>query len=350
MDSHAVLAKVVDDTGDGGYDDSERLAFEESEAKAFLAVPFLRLSGEPGKRQLVVGQGRVIAKPDGGVELTLVRQTVRSEEAGWSEDTTSPAVTGLERISGLPLPSAYPAEGDAVSQAVTLAKAIAESSRNEVLRLRGLRYELERMIAELLARRRRGSLRPVLADIIELSTALGRGRDQAQKAGRDGLWIWLWDDETYHHVRNETTSELGEPTWVRTYRNALRHCTAMDEQLAEEVSRLHSLLTGISAFAVAADSEAQERFNLLAAVAAAGLGVPALIISLYGADSFLPLDSFDHAWRALLPIGVTVLVVSTVGLRWMPGKSRLRHYALAVLLVITLIGVLFFAGVLAPGK
>lgn len=350
MDPRAVLARVIDDTGDGVYDDSERIAFEQSAAKAFFAVPFLRLSGDAGTRRLVVGQARVLATPDGSVELTVVRQTARSEETGWAEDTAVPGESALERISGLPLPSAYPGEGDAVSQAVTLAKAIAESSRNEVLRLRSLRYELERDIAQLLTKRNRGSLRPLLANTIELSTALGRARDQAQKAIRDGLWIWLWDDETYHQVRAEQAHQPGEPAWVRTYRNALRHSAAMDDQLAEEIDRLHSLLTGISAFAVAADSEAQERFNLMAALAAAGLGLPALIISLYGADTFLPLNSFENAWRALLPIAITVLLVSVVALRWLPGRSRLRHYALAVLLVITLVSILLFAGALAPGK
>ncbi|RSM72850.1 hypothetical protein DMH04_42280 [Kibdelosporangium aridum] len=348
MDSRTVVATVVNGASDGGYDGGEQEAFSATAAKAFLAVPYLRLSGEPGKRRLIVGQGRVIAKPDGGVELTLIRQTARAEEKGWSEDAAVPGEAELERISGLPLPSAYPMEGDAVAQAVTLTKALAESSRNEVLRLRSLRYELEREIAQLLTKRRRGSLRPLLADTIELSTALGRARDQAQKAIRDGLWIWMWDDETYHRVRDELPPEPGEAEWVRQYRNALKHCAALDEQLAEEIARLHSLLTGISAFAVAADSEAQERFNLLAAVAAAGLGLPALIISLYGADTFLPLNSFDAAWRALLPIGVTVLVVSAVGLRWLPGKPRVRHYLFALLFVLTLIGVLLFAGAFAP--
>ncbi len=62
----------------------------------------------------------------------------------------------------------------------------------------------------------------------------------------------------------------------------------MSTEPAEEVDRLQALLMGMSTLAVAQDGEARQRFDTLAATAAAGLGVPALILSPYGADEFLP--------------------------------------------------------------
>ncbi|TNC27795.1 hypothetical protein [Amycolatopsis alkalitolerans] len=311
--------------------EGERELFETSGAQAFLAVPHLRLTGARGTRQLEVGQTRIVVR-GAAPEVAVAMQAVWSEREGWHR----------EPGSGTTAPAATPPHPDGAGVAiVSVAKELAETSRNEILRVRGLRYELEEQIAHLLAKRRGGTLRPMLAQLIELAAALSRARDQAQQAVRDGLWIWLWDSDTYH--RRE-----GGPDWTHTYRAAVRHCEAIDTQLAEEISRLHSLLSSMSAFAVAQDAEAQDRFNLMAAVAAAGLGLPALILSLYGADSFLPLNSFDHAWRALAPIAVTVAVATAAAVRFLPGRSRARHYAAAGAVVAALVGVLLFAGFFAP--
>jgi hypothetical protein len=53
-----------------------------------------------------------------------------------------------------------------------IAKAIAESSRNEVYTVRALRYELERVIGANLRRLRTQELEFVLADIVELTVAV----------------------------------------------------------------------------------------------------------------------------------------------------------------------------------
>ncbi|WP_447006847.1 hypothetical protein ACRAKI_10425 [Saccharothrix isguenensis] len=68
---------------------------------------------------------------------------------------------------------------------------------------------------------------------------------------------------------------------AETHRAALRHCEAMDVELAEEVARLQSLLSSMSTFAVAQDGVARQR-STMAAAAAAGLGLPALVLSLWG--------------------------------------------------------------------
>ncbi|WP_216210043.1 hypothetical protein [Amycolatopsis aidingensis] len=340
---------VGSEYADGLNDGSERAAFARSGADVFLAAPFVRFLGERGQRRLVVGQARVAVTAGAKAELTVAVRACWHEDRGWRQQEPPAELFGPDLVADLPL-AGPPDRTDARAAAVTLAKAVAESSRNEVRRLRGLRYEFEQRLAGLLANRRRDTLRPLLAQIVEISVAAGRARDQAQEAVRDGLWIWLWDEDAYRGTRpDRETPPAGGPAWLGTHQASIRHCAALDEQLAEEVARLHSMLSSMSTFAVAQDSEAQDRFNLLAAAAAAGLGVPALILSLYGADSFLPLDTFDRAWRALVPIGLTVLAAAVVALRWLPGMSRARHYTTAVVLVLALVSVLLFAGALAPG-
>lgn len=201
---------------------------------------------------------------------------------------------------------------------LTIAKAVAEGSRNTVAGLRDLRYEMERQVADLLAQRRNAALRMVMAQLVELALAFSRARDHARETLREGRFNAL----------------------------TMRHCEAMDVELGDEVTRLQSLLSSVSTFAVAQEGEAQQRFNMLAAAAAAGLGLPALILSLYGADDYLPF-TWDKAWRALLPIAVALSVAAGVILHRMPG-SRVRHYLMAAALVMSLLVMLGFAGFLAP--
>jgi hypothetical protein len=344
---HGMWATVSVEMASGLNDGSERQAFERLGAGAFLAAPFVRILGERGKRRLVVGQVRVAVAADEKAAVTVVLQAAWSESGGWHQVPNSFDHADETVTASLMGPAHY-VTGDLRHMAVIAANAIAEGSRNEVLKLRGLRYELERQAADLLAHRKSIALRPLLAGVIELSTAIGRARDQAREAVREGLWIWLWDSDTYERNRTENNRAADAPAWGSTHRTAVRHCEAIDVYLAEESSRLHDLLNSMSTFAVAQDGETQQKFNLIAAVAAAGLGLPALILSLYGADSFLPLDSFDRAWRALLPIAVATLIAIAVVLRRMPGRSRPRHYILAAGLVATLVVILLFAGVLAP--
>ncbi|MEU4743663.1 hypothetical protein AB0G02_24800 [Actinosynnema sp. NPDC023658] len=292
-----------------------------SNSDALLVPPLLRLIGDRGDRRIVVGAARVEVTAEGETSVTFQVRAVWREDTGWRQESDR---EGLDEVLvGSLAEPAHRFAGDPASVAVMAGKALAEASRNEVAGLRGLRYDLERHVADLLAQRRSTALRSLLAQVIELSMAFSRARDHAR--------------ETIRETRPETATHLA----------ALRHCEAMDVELAEEVARLQALLTSMSTFAVAQDGEAQQRFNMVAAAAAAGLGLPALILSLYGADAFLPF-SFDHAWRALLPIALTALVAVGVVLRRMPGRATWRHYAAAVGLVALLVCVLLVAGLLAP--
>jgi hypothetical protein len=185
-----VWAAVTSEIAVGLNDGSEQEAFERSGAVAFLAAPLLRVVGERGRRRLVIGQVRVAVTPDEEAAITLVLHAIWSETGGWHQESTSLHHADEALVSALSGP-AHEVSGDARSVAVITGKALAEASRNEVLQLRGLRYELERQIADLLGQRKNTALRPLLAEIIELSMAIGRARDQAREAVRDGLWIWV---------------------------------------------------------------------------------------------------------------------------------------------------------------
>ncbi|WP_414636143.1 hypothetical protein [Amycolatopsis sp.] len=347
-EDHGVWATVTREPASTALDPIA--AWRKLGVEALLAAPLVRLTGEPGRRRIVVGTARVAVDTESRCSVALLVQAVWSERDGWHQeagfhdgtDGTDDADHAL--IASLAAP-AHQVTGEPESIAVTTVKAFAEGARETVAQLRDLRYEVERKVADLLAQRRSTLLRALLAEIVELSLAFSRARDRAREAVRDGLWIHLWDRGTYYLNRGEGM-EAARP-WTSTHRNALRHCEAVDVELADEVARLQALLSSMSTFAVAQEGEGQQRFNTLAAAAAAGLGVPALILSLYGADTFLPF-SFDHAWRALLPIAATSLIAVTVTLRRMPGKTSARHFLTAIGLVAALVSVLLVAGLLAP--
>ncbi|GAA3627742.1 hypothetical protein GCM10022267_12600 [Lentzea roselyniae] len=270
------------------------------------AVPFVRVTkGEV--RRILVGQART----DGARIDVLVRAAWR-ENGGWHRESwPGDGVAELLRHPAHLIP-----DGD--DRPGVISKAIAEGPRNTVAELRGLRYEMERQVADLLAQRRNTALRMVMAQLVELSIAVSRARDQAR--------------DTLREVRNP---------------GARGHCEAMDVELGDEVTRLQSLLSSVSTFAVAQEGESQQRFNMLAAAAAAGLGLPALILSLYGADDYLPF-TWDKAWRALVPIAIALSVAGGVILHRMPGRTTAKQYLAALGLIAGLISMLLVAGFLAP--
>lgn len=270
------------------------------------AVPFLRItSGE--HRKILVGEART-----DGDRVEVVIRAAWSDEQGWRQSTWSP-----EDLTGTLAEPAHRIEER--EKALTIAKALAEGSRNTVADLRGLRYEMERQIADLLAQRKNTALRMLMAQLVELSMAVSRARDVAQEAVREGRFTTV----------------------------VMRHCEAMDAGLGDEVTRLQALLSSVSTFAVAQEGEAQQRFNTLAAAAAAGLGLPALILSLYGADDYLPF-TWDKAWRALTPIAGVLTVAAGIILLRMPGRTTARRYLVAFGLIAGLVSVLLIAGFLAP--
>ncbi|GLY51685.1 hypothetical protein Lesp01_53410 [Lentzea sp. NBRC 102530] len=268
------------------------------------AVPFLRLTRS---RKILVGEART-----DGANVEIVVRAAWSDDHGWGQSTWT-----AQDLDGTLAEPAHRVEER--ERALTIAKALAEGSRNTVAELRGLRYEMERQVADLLAQRGNTALRLVMAQLVELSMAVSRARDLAQEAIREGRFTTV----------------------------TMRHCEAMNTELGDEVTRLQALLSSVSTFAVAQEGEAQQRFNTLAAAAAAGLGLPALILSLYGADDHLPFTA-DKAWRALTPIAGALTIAAAIILTRMPGRTTAKHVLAALGLITGLVGVLLVAGFLAP--
>ncbi|SFQ97396.1 hypothetical protein SAMN04488564_101441 [Lentzea waywayandensis] len=278
------------------------------EGLAGFCVPFVRVTAGKSRR-ILVGEVRT-----DGAQIDVLVRAAWSEHGGWHQEPWHG--DGIAELLRHPAH----AVGDGSPRAGVIAKAIAEGSRNAIAELRGLRYEMEQRVADLLAQRENTVLlRPVMAQLVELSMAFSRARDHAR----------------------DTIREVRDP-------GVVRHCEAMDVELGDEVTRLQSLLTSVSTFAVAQEGEAQQRFNMVAAAAAAGLGLPAVILSLYGADDYLPF-TWESAWRALVPIIAAVTVAAGVILNRMPGRTGAKHYLTALGLITGLIGVLLLAGFLAPG-
>lgn len=91
--------------------------------------------------------------------------------------------------------------------ATEIAKAHAEKSRNRIRELRVFRYGLEHLLGSSL----RGSthrLESILADVVELSTLVGRVADEAREASRGGMGVWITNPAAYHAQRRLQDSAL----------------------------------------------------------------------------------------------------------------------------------------------
>ncbi len=163
-------------------------------------------------------------------------------------------------------PHVIPADGE--GRATVIAKAIAESSRDEVYTVRALRYELERVVGANLRRLRTQELEFVLADVVELTVAVSRARDEATEAYRGGLTSWRSDPAAYHAQRR-----LQDPT--------------------------------------------------LPTVGGVLIGIPALIIALYGATSVLPIDTSNLV--VLLPVAAAGVMAGLLA-AFLPGRERVGKF------------------------
>lgn len=245
-------------------------------------------------------------------------------------------------------------DGDAPSRATAAAKAVAESSRNTVRDLSRYRSTIEGLVAGNLREHRPGSLSSVLGDLLALSVVGARALDHARDAAREGLWLWLDDAPTYHAYR-----KLQDPTllvsatvaldvnarpWLRSLDAGIRQCRAIDQQLSQEATAVAQLTATITTITSARESESSQSFNTMLAVAAVGLGVPAMLLSLEATNALVPLRSSSQ-FLALSPILLVVVLAVLVAVRQMPGIRRRVALGAAGLFVLLLIG----TALIAPG-
>jgi hypothetical protein len=321
---------------------------------AFRTAPVLAIVDTGAGRLMVIGQCQVTVPPYRAPVVRVLarglwlasrsadiprgrrRRLGRSADVHRTTDQDWRMVPEFDRLRELLAswlrdnPHAIPADGE--GRATVIAKAIAESSRDEVYTVRALRYELERVIGANLRRLRTHDLEFVLADVVELTVAVSRARDEATEAHRGGLTSWRSDPAAYHAQRR-----LQDPTlprrpasrrarrrsWFPILDAGVRQCEAMDRLLTEEATLLHQLLDAAASVSVARDAQAQETFTLVATVGGVLIGVPALIIALYGATSVLPIDTSNLV--VLLPVAAAGIMAGLLA-AFLPGRERVGKF------------------------
>ena len=116
----------------------------------------------------------------------------------------------------------------------------------------------------------------------------------------------------------------------------------MASYLADELEQSHRLVQATASISAARDAGAQEHFNFVATIGAVVLGLPALVLAVYGAR---PSDHWHWLWVAP--------VAACGGLAWLVARllsgderTKERNRVQAVLAAtVTLVLVCFAAGI-----
>ena len=332
----------------------------------YRRAPLFRVLGlgDGSSACVVVGEVVVTVDDNDTVRLVfLVEQLwTRQRDRGWA--TAALASHAPEVLAALAKPSSWerdPVVGTRSQVATVAAKQLAELSRGSIASFREERYAVEAKLGSHLRRVKGEDLQDVLGDLVELQLMGGRGRDVARAAVRSGMQQWLNEDAMYHAQRRLLDPTLPERPGAAkamasaafpTYDAGVRQCVNLEKQLAEEVEVLRSLLATGTTIAAARDASAQENFNLVAAVSAIAIGLPALVLALYSASSFLPLKGplglGDYA--LLLPLFVAGVFAAVVAAA-LPASSRpWTRFAIAMAGVTILILLLGTAGHYASSR
>lgn len=342
-------------------------------------VPLLRVSGPKGERVVLVGHS-IVAVHDlnhVAVESFLVNAWTEGPDEGEftradieGDDlsaTVRDAVAHFE--AELPVWPEVAAEigdvtdpGDQGMQmhAAKQAKALAELSRNAVAHVREIRYDLEHRLAHFSSKGHpTSSNTPIVASLLEFNIICGRAADEAREAVREGLWLHLSDSEAYHAYRrlqdpsiinSAAPASSTTRTWMRMHDAAVRQCLEMRKQLDAESASTRALMAGAASISNSREADAQSAFNTLAAVASLGLGIPALVLALYGADRLLPLNT-EPRQLAFIPVAAGLLFAAVIAIWRAPkGKSNKVWIFGAMGVILILLSLLVSAGLLAPSS
>lgn len=308
---------------------------------AFAAAPFFTIQRHESHVLLLNGRCHVLVREAGKPEVTVVVHELWSGEL--PEDRPLHAMSQLrsdadhehvERAVAEVMRSlGHDPTASNDAQAVSLAKGVAEHGRNSVAELRQLRYEAERHLANSIADDSYDAVS--LPALIELGIAAGRASDVAQRAARSGLWVHRFNDAVYHAHRRRMdptlaargdNDEVELPSWFRTLDAGVRQCQMMEKYLTDELEQLHRLVQATASISAARDVRAQEQFNFVATVGAVVLGLPALVLSVYGSRA-----GSDWPWAWVLPVVLCGVLACVVAWK-IPGDlgTRRRRRAQAV--------------------
>ncbi len=231
-----------------------------------------------------------------------------------------------------------------------LAKALAEASRNSAVQLSFIRESLEDEVARAVRTGVDGDY--ALADVLEYSLLTSRSARIFRESAREGLWVWESTDsdhaDAYQLLRRAMDAtlppagrDLHSTLNARTYRAAVDQCSKGEVRLSEELQTSRSLLDAVATLAANREATAQERLNLFAAIGGFGLGLPALILTLFGAQAILP-DGIQRPWIGYLALFLTTGATAVVAYRVRQGTTaeRRKSAAFVFLLGALLVGLL----------
>ena len=335
-------------------------------AKSVIRVaPLLSVTGAVGHRSVAVGRTRVVVSGHcaAAYEITIVATWQETGDVGAFELVDHEGKDSELRLSvqeSLPVIEVALPDSSNESRAAQLAKELCEKSRSAVAALREVRYSLENELASTsLGASATAQHTSVVSALLQLNIICARAADQTRELAREGLWVYLSDDRAYHSYR-----KLQDPTllslypaatrrlrpWMRLHDTAIRHCLEMRKQLDAESDSIRSLIAAASSISSSKDADAQSRFNVLAAIASVGIGLPALVLSLYGADILLPLDTAPRQ-LAFAPVAVALLFAAVIAM-WQGVKLKRGKIWMvgAVGIVLVLLVLLVVAGFLAPTR
>jgi hypothetical protein len=332
----------------------ERSRFDHSGLVAQKSVirvaPLLSVNGEVGRRMVAVGRTRIVVsgRSDTAYEITIVacwQETGAEGEFELVDHSADDADLRRSVQETLPIVEVAVPDSSNESRAAQLAKELSENAHNQVAALREIRYALENQLASTsLGASATAQHTSVVSGLLQLNIMCARAADQTRELVREGLWLYLSDSQAYHSYR-----KLQDPSlmsmhraatrklrpWMRLHDSAIRHCQEMRIAAASSISS-------------SKDADAQSRFNVLAAIASVGIGLPALVLSLYGADILLPLNTAPRQ-LAFAPVAVALLFAAVIamwqGVRLKRGKIWTVG---AVGIVLILLVLLVVAGFLAP--
>lgn len=323
---------------------------------AFTAAPFLTVHRHDDDVLLVIGLCHVLVGPSAPPEMTVIVRGIWSGER--MAGNPAGAITALRSVEDHPrlehaIATALRSTGSYdpgghEAQAILLAKGVAEHGRNSVEDLRQLRYAAERHLADSIADPAHDSVS--LPALIEIGIAAGRSRDIAQRVARAGLWVYRFNDPVYHAHRRHMDPTLAPrdegdiplPSWFRILDAGVRQCQMMASYLADELEQLHRLIQATASISAARDARAQEHFNFVATIGAVVLGLPALVLAVYGAR---PPDHWPWLWVAPVALcgGLAWLVAGLL-----PGDERTKdrnRFQSLLAATVTLVLVCFAAGI-----
>lgn len=302
---------------------------------------------------IIVGRARIITAQaaDGRFEtaVTLSLDAVWTKDGRWrrkrpQEWADEPQ---LQRVVAALAEPAHPDPGGDVDMiATTIAKGIAEGSRNAMASIRDVRYTLESELTRELDENPGQSPEPVvlagvLFSLIEIRQAISRVRDFAREGVRTVLATHGTSKPVYHGYRvfrdpkrivqesdPMTEDELRKIPWISALDAGVRQCERLEAGLKDEIDAISGLLSASATIASAQEAQAQGEFNAVAGAVAVGFGVPALILALYGIDDD-PSPFHDiHGFWLFVPLISALVLAAAVWRKSAPSKTVSSHRTL----------------------